>query len=205
MCSNTNKLRKFIVKVLNITPGNLIYFVVFAVTDIPTFLLVAAYILTETTINFITKAGYNLPPAIINAHQRYLYVIFFFGLFYHFLRFIFDKRFSHRKVYSTVAKLVSESHAINVSTIDRSRRGIGIRSTIQLQVGEIYKLNTPDGVNWGVIVWYDSRKKKGGFLKLNNTQKIMMSSFAALWRKLTRWVFRGNQSESEFKYMTFGL
>ena len=37
MNSNVNKLRKFIVRILNITPGNLIYFIVSAVTDIPTF------------------------------------------------------------------------------------------------------------------------------------------------------------------------
>lgn len=197
MDSNTNKLRKIIVNIINITPGSLIYFIACAVTDIPTFLLVAASVLTETTINFLAKAGYNLPPVIIDAHQRYFYVIFFFGLFYHFMRLIFDKRFSHRKVYSTVAKLVSESDSINVSTIDRSRRGVGIRSAIHLQVGEIYKLSTPDGVNWGVIVWYDSRKKKGGFLKLSNTQKIMMSSFAAFWPRLKRWVHIGNQSTSE--------
>lgn len=41
MGPNTNKLRKFIVKVLDITPGNLIYFIAFAVTDMPTFLLVS--------------------------------------------------------------------------------------------------------------------------------------------------------------------
>jgi hypothetical protein len=41
MGHNANKLRKFIVKVLDITPRNLIYFIVFTVTDIPTFLLVS--------------------------------------------------------------------------------------------------------------------------------------------------------------------
>lgn len=84
---------------------------------------------------------------------------------------------------------------VEVSIVNRSKRGLGISSSTPLQKGDIYRLETNEGSFWCVVIWYNLRKKRGGLLILSGSY---IATALYLWGKMLLWIKNMNRSKPTF-------
>ena len=178
MRKRSRKLEHFIKYILSISPEKLRRFTISALSDPALYLLIIAIIISEKLFNLAPSL---FPSFLRIGHELHHSIIFVIvlvcSLIYYLVRITCDRRGGRRSIHPTLGKLFHGDQALDVSILDKSRNGIGIRSTVPLRVGEICRLSTSNNTNSVEVVWYNARTRRAGLMKLNNTISFIIGSF----------------------------